>query len=90
MGFKIQIACADEGSVFTISTATAPIVTHCVPWTAASTTELWLEVEGVHLRISDSLTGNRFNAQPHEPDRLPWLAVVVHLTIASAGFTSSW
>ena len=38
-------------------------------------------VEEVYLRMSDSLTGEGFNAEPKEPDRLPWLAAAVHLSV---------
>ena len=57
------------------------MVTCGAAWTASGAAEVWPEVEGLYLRISDSLTGERFNAEPHEPDRLPWVAVVVHLSI---------
>ena len=51
-----------------------------MPWTAAGAAEVWLKIEGLYLRISDSLTGDGFDAEPHEPERLPWLATVVHLS----------
>ena len=42
---------------------------------------MWPEVEGIYLRLADELTGNAYNAEPHQPDRLPWLATVVCLLI---------
>ena len=79
--FRVQIKQVDGGGVLTVSWQERQVLSCGVAWTAPGAAQVWPEVEGVYLRLSDSLTGEGFNAEPKEPDRLPWLAAVVHLSV---------
>lgn len=75
--FRVEITRGDGGAVFTVSRAREPIVTCGVAWTAPGAAEIWPAVEGLYLGVSDAFTAAGINAEPVEPDRLPWLAVVL-------------
>ena len=79
--FLVQIKQVDGGGVFTVSRPEGPVVTCGVAWTKPGAAQVWPKVEAVYLDISDTLTGDRFNAEPRQPDQLPWMATVVHLAV---------